>query len=84
MSKVKGICNGTVFYLDANKPFWPSDWIPPISWKGVIASTEVSFVQITPEAISLDDFNWDGFPDDFNSIRKCIVEAIDEAMKTMD
>ncbi len=70
--------------LNPNQAFNPYTWKPPIIWKGFVGSEKVTFIQIASSAIGLDDFDWTNFPIASISLRREIVKAIDNAMRTMD
>lgn len=72
------------FYLDADKAFNPYTWAPPIEWEGIVGGQKVKFTQISSKGNNKIDYNWDGFPDDLAGAIPYIVEAIDNAMRTMD
>lgn len=72
------------FALKADKTMNPFTWAPPIKWKGFVNGTEVSFIQVDAGAISKDDFDFTGFPEQLNSAISYIIEAIDDAMRVMD
>ena len=72
------------FFLNANQGFNPYTWQAPIHWEGTVDGERVRFIQIVKDALSINSFNWDGFPEKFNDLKNSIVEAIDEAMRTMD
>lgn len=59
-------------------------WKPPIIWKGFVGSTKVTLIQIERSAFDLDAFDWTNFPIASIGLRREIVQAIDNAMRTMD
>ena len=72
------------FHLNADKPFNPYNWQPPIHWTGYVGSEKVAFTQITPDSFNRESFDWQNFPEKLDFVKSYIVEAIDEAMRIMD
>ncbi len=72
------------FSLIADQGFNPFTWAPPINWKGVVGGYKVSFVQTSHSGYSIEDYDFEGFPEEVVGAIPYIVETIDKAMKTMD
>lgn len=72
------------FHLNADKDFNYQNWCAPIYWEGFVNNQKVKFRQIEAGAYSLDCFDWNEFPTELDQAKNYIVEAIDEAMKSMD
>lgn len=72
------------FYLNADQAFNPYTWAPPIHWTGIVGGKKVQFTQISDYAVDFNSFDWHDFPLELESVKSYIVEAIDEAMRTMD
>jgi hypothetical protein len=72
------------FYLNADQAFNPYTWHAPIHWEGIVGGNKVKFIQIASNAFCKDSFDWSGFPDKLEETKSYIVEAIDNAMRTMD
>lgn len=72
------------FYLDADQSFNPFTWKPPIHWEGYVGGQKVIFTQLGRSGYHVDHFDWQDFPEELESAKPYIVEAIDKAMKKMD
>ncbi|WP_459075690.1 hypothetical protein [Halocola ammonii] len=76
--------NKAYYHFNADQAFNPGTWNPPITWKGQIGGDEVQFVQIEPIGYHIDCFDWTDFPRELYHLRGIIVDAINEASRTMD
>ena len=72
------------FNLNCDKAMAPGHWSTPIKWSGYINNTAVSFIQIKSSGKFLNCYDWTGFPENYDSAKSYIVEAIDKKMKVMD
>lgn len=72
------------FYLKCDKAMHPQEWLPPITWKGVVNHVEVKFLQTSADAIDITSFDFSSFPEKIKDSIPYIIEAIDEAMRIMD
>ncbi len=72
------------FYLNSDQAFNPYTWKAPIQWEGIVGGNKIKFTQIANDAFSKDSFDWSEFPEKLEDAKSYIVEAIDEAMRTMD
>lgn len=76
--------NISLFYLDADQPFNPFTWRPPIHWEGNVGGVKVSFTQTSNSGGNQLDYDWTDFPEEVKQAIPYIIEAIDNAMRTMD
>ncbi|WP_448104613.1 hypothetical protein [Pedobacter panaciterrae] len=76
--------NVSLFGLNADKPFNNFIWSPPIHWEGIVGDKQVKFTQIRNSGSSKLDYDWTGFPEELEVAIPYIVNAIDNAMRTMD
>jgi len=72
------------FSLEADQGFNPYTWRPPINWRGWVNNVAVSFIQVNASGGDLSDYDFSGFPPQFERAKPFIVAAIDDAMRVMD
>jgi len=72
------------FDLTCNKTMYPDHWIPPIEWTGIVNGKNVVFIQVSDDALFLDDFDFTGFPEELDIAKSYIIEEIDRLMSSMD
>lgn len=76
--------NKSNILLNADHGFNPYTWKAPIHWKGWIGGVEVEFTQINASGSNKEDYDFSSLPKECSGAISYIVEAIDNAMKTMD
>ncbi len=53
----------------------------PIKWTGYVAGHPVEIIQLDTSSLTLDDFEFKEFPEQFVSIKRDVVKWIDEFLK---
>jgi len=76
--------NKGYFKLKSDKDFNPFKWSPPIIWEGVVSRHKVKFVQTSDSGSNRNDYDFTGFPVEIEDAIDSIIEAINEAMRTMN
>lgn len=70
--------------LNADQPFNPYNWEPPIKWSGYVDGNQVQFTQTSDPGYSEKDFDFSSFPRELRESIPYIIEAIDNASRIMD
>lgn len=71
-------------YLNADKPMNPYHITYPVTWSGTIAQKEVKIVQRGNFVFSLDDLEFEIFPEKYEYVKGRIVEWIDDYLRVLD
>jgi hypothetical protein len=71
-------------FLNANKPLTPWEFIPPITWTGLVNEQEVEIVQKSAHAFSIINFDFKIFPDKYSHLKGDIVHLIDKKLRKLD
>ena len=71
-------------YLKADQPMSPSHLTYPITWTGFISNKRVEIIQLDSSAISLDDFTFQEFPEQYTYLKSSIIDWIHNYLRILN